>query len=67
LGEGLKGEHGESKGGCGGVKTAVVWIGGLFSAVLEALKKKYGGEEREKDEKSCEKEQIEIHGRPLCG
>ena len=47
------------------IKTPVVWIGGLFSAVLEAPEKKYDGKEREKDEKSCEKEQIEIHGSPL--
>ena len=65
LGDGLKGEQGESEGGCGGVETSVVRIDGLFSAVLEALEKIYGGEEREKGKKGPEKEQVEVHGRPL--
>lgn len=65
LGDGLKGEQGESEGGCGGVETSVVRIDGLLPAVLEALKKKCGGEEREKGEKGSEKEQVQVHCVPL--
>ena len=45
LGDGLEGEQGEGEGGCGGVEALVVLVGGFFSAVLEALEEKNGGEE----------------------
>jgi len=48
LGEGVQREEREAEGCCGGVKAPVVWISGFFSAVPEALEKKYGGEERER-------------------
>jgi hypothetical protein len=60
LGEGLERDEGEAEGGCGGIEAAVIRIGGLFSAVLEALEEKYRSEEREKGEKERDKEQIEV-------
>jgi hypothetical protein len=65
LGEGLEGEQGDGEGGGGGVEASVVGIGGFFSAVLEALKEKYGGEEREKGEKGAVNNEVEVHGRPF--
>jgi hypothetical protein len=46
LGDGLEGEQGEGEGGCGGVEALMVFVGGFFSAVLEALEEENGGEER---------------------
>jgi hypothetical protein len=65
LGEGLERDEGEAEGGRGGMEAAVIRIGGFFSAVLEALEKKYDGEEGEKGEEGPEKEQVEVHGRPF--
>ena len=66
MGDGLEREQGEAEGGCGGVEAAVVRIGGFFSAVSEALEKKYGGEEREKGEKGPENDEVDVHGRPFA-
>lgn len=48
LGEGVERDESEAKSGCGGVKAPVVRIGSFFSAISEALEKKYGGKERER-------------------
>jgi hypothetical protein len=48
LGERVERDESEAKGDRGGAKAPVVWISGLFSAVSEALEKKYAGEERER-------------------
>jgi hypothetical protein len=48
LGERVERDESEAEGGCGGVKAPVVRIDGFFSAVPEALEKKYGSEERER-------------------
>jgi hypothetical protein len=48
LGERVERDESEAEGCCGRVKAPVVWIGGFFSAVPDALEKKYGGEERER-------------------
>jgi len=45
LGEGMERKKGEAKGGHSGVEASVVGIGGLFSAVLEALEEEDGSEE----------------------
>ena len=66
LGQGLEREEDEAEGGGSGVEAPVVFVDGLFSAVLEALEKKNDGEEREKGEKGLEKEEIEIHSCPFC-
>jgi hypothetical protein len=66
LGQGLEGDEGEAESGCGGVEASVVLVGGLFSAVFEALEKDYGGEERERGEKGSEENEIDVHGRPFA-
>jgi hypothetical protein len=66
LGEGLEGEQSEGEGGGGGVEASVVFVGGSFSAELEALEEKYGGEEREKSEKAQVNDEVEVHGRPFA-
>ena len=66
LGEGLEREEDEAEGGCGGVEASVVFVGGLFSAVSEALEEKYGGEEREKGEKGAVNDEVDVHGRPFA-
>jgi hypothetical protein len=67
LGEGLEREEDEAEGGRGGVEAPVIFVGGFFSAVLVALEKKYGGEEREKGEEGPVNDEVDVHGRPLCG
>jgi hypothetical protein len=65
LGHGLEGEEDEAESGGGGVKAAVIRVGGFLSAVLGALKEKYGGEEREKGEKGPVNDEIDVHDVPL--
>jgi hypothetical protein len=48
LGERVERDESEAESGCGGIKPAMVRIGGFFSAVPKTLEKKYGGEERER-------------------
>jgi hypothetical protein len=67
LGDGLERKHGEGEGGCGGVEALMVFVGGFFSAVLEALEEENGGEERENDEKEQANDEVEVHGRPFAG
>ena len=66
LGQGLEREEDEAEGGGGGVEASVVFVGGLFSAVLEALEEKYGREERQKGEKGAVNDEVEVHGRPFA-
>ncbi len=66
LGQGLEREEDEAEGGGGGVEASVVFVGSLFSAVLEALEEKYGGEERQKGEKGAVNDEVEVHGRPFA-
>jgi hypothetical protein len=67
LGEGLEGEQGEGEGGDGRVEASVVFVGGFFSAVLEALEEENGAEERQKGEKEPVNDEVEVHGRPFAG
>jgi hypothetical protein len=67
LGEGLEGEQGEGEGGGGRVEASVVFVGGFFSAVLEALEEENGAEERQKGEKEPVNDEVEVHGRPFAG
>ena len=66
LGQGLEGEQGEGEGSGGGVEASVVFVGGFFSAVLEALEEENGGEERQKGEKEPVNDEVEVHGRPFA-
>src|ERR1700687_1059535 len=65
LGEGLERDEGEAEGGGGGREAAVIFIGGFFSAELEAPEEKYGGEEREKGEEGTANDEVDVHGSPL--
>jgi hypothetical protein len=67
LGEGLEGEQGEAEGGGGGVEASVVFVGGLLSAVLEALEEENGREKRDKGEKGTVDDEVEVHGCPFAG
>jgi hypothetical protein len=64
LGERVERDEREAESGCGRIKAPVVRIGGFFSAVPEALEKKYGGEERERGEESPLNDELEVHGVP---
>jgi len=65
LGQRLERYEGETQGGCGRVEASVVRIGGLFSTPAEALKEKYGDEEREKGEESPVNDEVDVHGLPF--
>ena len=64
LGERVERDESEAKSGCGGIKPAMVRIGGFFSAVPKTLEKKHGGEESERGQEGPLNDEVEVHGVP---